>query len=71
MNPMQDSDKTGTALSAGAQIGPYKIEALLGRGGMGEVWKARDLRLNRTVAIKTSQIHFSDDFKGKPAQLRL
>ena len=39
-------------LSAGAQLGPYRIENTLGAGGMGEVFRARDTRLNRTVAIK-------------------
>ena len=39
-------------LSTGARLGPYEIVNRAGAGGRGEVWKARDTRLNRTVAIK-------------------
>jgi eukaryotic-like serine/threonine-protein kinase len=50
-------------LSAGDKLGPYEILAPIGKGGMGEVWKARDSRLDRTVAIKVSKEQFSDRFE--------
>ena len=46
-------------LAEGTKLGPYEIVAPVGAGGMGQVWKARDTRLERIVAIKTSQVQFS------------
>jgi serine/threonine protein kinase len=51
------------SLAAGSHLGPYEILAPIGTGGMGEVWKARDTRLHRTVAIKVSKDHFSERFE--------
>jgi serine/threonine protein kinase len=48
-------------LAAGDRLGPYEVLALLGEGGMGEVYKARDTRLDRTVAIKVLPREFSTD----------
>jgi len=48
-------------LSAGARLGPYEIVAPLGAGGMGEVYQARDTRLDRSVAVKVLPAHVSAD----------
>jgi serine/threonine protein kinase len=50
-------------LDRGAKLGPYEILQPLGAGGMGEVYQARDTRLNRSVAIKISKAQFSERFE--------
>ena len=49
--------------SVGDRLGPYEILALIGKGGMGEVYRARDPRLNRDVAVKVSAAQFSERFE--------
>src|SRR6202045_1208901 len=49
--------------SASKMLGPYEIIEPIGAGGMGEVWKARDTRLGREVAIKISSEQFSERFE--------
>src|SRR6185295_10201243 len=51
------------SLTAGDKLGPYEIISLIGQGGMGEVYMARDARLNRDVAIKVSAAQFSERFE--------
>ncbi|MDZ4799727.1 MAG: protein kinase [Bryobacteraceae bacterium] len=51
------------AVKAGGRIGPYELLAPIGAGGMGEVWKARDTRLDRVVAIKFSHAQFTERFE--------
>ena len=49
------------SLAAGTRLGPYEIQGPLGAGGMGEVYRARDTRLGRTVAVKVLPAQFSDN----------
>ena len=53
------------AVAPGTRLGPYEVLALIGAGGMGEVYKATDTRLNRPVAIKVLPPHFSDNSEMK------
>jgi len=55
------SRRLSMVLSAGSRLGPYEIEAAIGAGGMGEVYKARDTRLERAVAIKVLPDDLSAD----------
>ncbi len=49
------------ALAPGVRLGPYEIVSALGAGGMGEVWRARDTKLGREVAIKALPEAFAAD----------
>jgi eukaryotic-like serine/threonine-protein kinase len=53
------------SLTSGAKLGPYEIQSPLGAGGMGEVYRARDTRLDRTVAVKILPDHLSDNPEAK------
>ena len=55
------------ALITGARLGPYEILSALGAGGMGEVYRARDTRLDRDVAIKILPEAFAPTPSGSPA----
>ncbi len=49
------------SLSAGTRLGPYEVTALIGQGGMGEVYRARDTKLDRNVALKVLPDVFTED----------
>ena len=51
------------SLQAGERLGPYEILTLIGTGGMGEVYRARDTRLDREVALKISAAQFTERFE--------
>jgi eukaryotic-like serine/threonine-protein kinase len=57
------ADTADAQLTPGTQLGPYKIEALLGQGAMGQVYRATDTRLERPVAIKICKRAFLDRFR--------
>src|SRR5215470_11280376 len=52
-------------LNPGTKLGPYEIQSPLGAGGMGEVYRARDTRLDRTVAIKILPGHLAEDQQAR------
>ena len=54
---------TDTPITPGTRLGPYRIEAVLGQGGMGKVFRAKDTRLSRSVAIKICREEFIDRFE--------
>ena len=57
---------TEMSLNPGSKLGPYEILEPIGKGGMGEVYRARDPRMGREVAIKISAEAFSDRFSWAP-----
>ncbi|MEA2541259.1 MAG: eukaryotic-like serine/threonine-protein kinase, partial [Acidobacteriaceae bacterium] len=56
-------DLPASQIAPGDQLGPYRVDAKIGSGGMGAVYRATDARLNRVVAIKVSAAQFSERFE--------
>jgi serine/threonine protein kinase len=52
-------------IAPGTRLGPYELDSRIGAGGMGEVWRARDTRLDRSVAIKMLPVGFAADPHSK------
>jgi serine/threonine protein kinase len=52
-------------LPSGTKLGPYEVQSPIGAGGMGEVYRAKDTRLDRTVAVKILPSHLSDNPDAK------
>src|SRR6202521_2013025 len=65
MSASSSAGASSMPLAAGPRLGPYEIVAPIGAGGMGEVYRARDTRLNRSVAVKILPAEFAQN-----AQLR-
>src|SRR5512136_1013623 len=62
-HPQLDHNTEEMRLALGSKLGPYEILSPIGAGGMGEVWKVRDTRLGRIVAIKKVKEQHSERFK--------
>src|SRR5436305_1040361 len=62
-------EPTQTVLTPGARLGPYVIEGTLGAGGMGQVFRGRDTRLGRAVAIKITNVEFNNRFEREARSL--
>ena len=58
---IQSAPRSRVTVAAGSVLGCYEVVALLGAGGMGEVWRARDTKLNRDVALKVLPEAFARD----------
>ena len=65
LSPVGYNRSTFMAISIGQQLGSYEITGLLGKGGMGEVYRARDTKLKREVALKV----LPETFAGEPARM--
>src|SRR5213078_1823894 len=61
--PLAIDSSDNMTLSVSDKLGPYEIVAPIGKGGMGEVYKARDTRIDRIVALKISAAQFSERFE--------